>query len=71
MQPGKNRYNTGDAVVTSMQPRDKLGDRKSKNNEVPTTVQKEYKVKRRKESEEREESSNSRREKDYKIGSRQ
>ena len=38
MQSRKNRYNTRDAIVISTQPRDKLGDRRSKNNEVSTTV---------------------------------
>jgi len=66
----ENKYNIRDTVVTSAQSRDKLGDRRSKNNKVSTTVWKEYKVERRKESKERDESSNPRREKDYKMGSR-
>jgi len=66
-----NRCSTGDAVVTSTQPRDKLGDRGSKNDKIPTTVWKKYEAERRKESEEREESSNSRRRKDCEMGSRQ
>jgi len=38
MQPGKNRYNTRDAMVISIQPRDKLGNKRSKNNKIPTIV---------------------------------
>jgi len=71
MQFGEDRYYTRDAMVTSAQSRDKLGNRGSKNDKVPTTVWEEYKVERRKERKERKENSNSRRGKDYKMSSRQ
>ena len=70
MQFGEDRYNIRDIVVTSAQSRDKLGDKESKNDEVPTTIWKKYKVERRKESKERKESSNSREEEDCKMNSR-
>ena len=38
MQPRKNRDNFGDAIVSSTQPRDKLGDRRDQNDEVSTLV---------------------------------
>ena len=57
-----------DAMVISTQLRDKLGNRRSQDNEMPTTVWKEYKAKERKGSKERKESSDSRRGKDCKIG---
>ena len=54
-------------MVTSTQSRNKLEDRGSKNDEVSTTLWEEYKVERRKENKEREESSNPRRGKDCEI----
>jgi len=57
-------------MTTSIQFRDKLGDKESKNDKVPTTVWEEYKSERRKERKEREENSDSRRGKDCEIGSR-
>jgi len=38
-------------VVVSTQSRDKLGDKRGKNNKVPTIVWKKYKVERKKERE--------------------
>jgi len=35
-------------MVISTQPRDKLGNRRSQNDEMPTTIWKEYKAKRKK-----------------------
>ena len=55
-------------MVTSIQPRDKLENRRSQDNEMPTTVWKEYKAKEKKGSKEKKKSSNSRRRKDCKIG---
>ena len=70
MQFGEDRYYTRNAIVTSAQSRDKLGDRRNKNNEVPTTLWKKYKVERRKGEKERKESGNPRRRKNCKMGSR-
>jgi len=70
MQSGEDKCYIGDAMVTSIQSRDKLGNRRSLDNKMPTTVWKEYKAKRRKESKERKESSNSRRRKDCKMDNR-
>ena len=44
----EDRCYIGDTMVTSTQPKDKLGNRRSENNEVPTIVWKEYETKERK-----------------------
>ena len=41
MQLGENRYHTGDAIVASTQPQDKLGDRRSQNDKISTNLWKE------------------------------
>ena len=70
MQSRENRCHIGDAMVTSIQPRNQLENGKSQDDEIPTIVWKEYKAKKRKENKERKKSSNSRRGKDCEIGSR-
>jgi len=53
-----------------MQSRDKLEDKKGKNDKVPTTVWKEYKVERKKEREKKKEASNLKKEKDSEMDNR-
>jgi len=57
-------------MVVSTQSRDKLEDRRSENDKVPTIVWKEYEAKRKKEDEEREKGSDSKREKDCEMSSK-
>jgi len=57
-------------MVVSTQSRDKLEDRRSENDKVPTIVWKKYEAKRRKEDEEREKGSDSKREKDCEMSSK-
>jgi len=56
-------------MVVSTQPRDKLGDRRSQDNKVPTIVWKEYKAKGGKGEKESKKSSNIGRREDHEIGS--
>ena len=58
-------------MVASTQSRDKLKDRRGKNNKVSTTIWKEYEVERKKGKEKRGEASNCKRGTGGKIGSRQ
>ena len=69
MQSRKNRCYIGDTMVASTQPRDKLGDWRSQNDEVPTIVWKEYKAKEGKGEKESKKSSNIGRREDHEIGS--
>ena len=57
-------------MVASIQPRDKLEDWKSQDDEMPTTMWKEYKVKEEKSEKESKKSSDIGRREDHKIGSR-
>jgi len=69
VQSRKNRCYIGDAIVTSIQSRDKLEDWRSQDNEVSTTVWKEYKAKGEKDEKESKKSSDIERRKDCEIGS--
>ena len=57
-------------MVVSTQPRNKLGDQRGQDDEVPTIVQKKYKVKEGKGEKRSKKSSDIGRGKDHKIGSR-
>ena len=69
MQSRKNRHYIGDAMVASTQPRDKLGDWRSQDNEMSTTVWKEYEAKGEKGKKESKKSSDIGRREDHEIGS--
>ena len=69
MQSRKNRRYIGDAMVVSTQPRDKLGDQRSQDDEVPTTVWKKYKAKGEKNEKESKKSSDIGRKEDYEMDS--
>jgi len=57
-------------MVVSTQPRNKLGNRRSQDDEVPTIVWKKYKAKREKGKERSKKNGNIGRRKDGEIGSR-
>ena len=69
MQSRKNRHYTRDAIVASTQPRNKLENRRSQNDKVPTIVWKKYKAKREKREERSKKNGDIRRRKDGEIGS--
>jgi len=56
-------------MVVSTQPRDKLGDQRSQDDEVPTTVWKKYKAKGEKNEKESKKSSDIGRREDYEMDS--
>jgi len=56
-------------MITSTQPRDKLEDQRSQDDEVPTTVWKEYKAKGEKNEKESKKSSDIGRREDCEMGS--
>jgi len=62
VQFGKNRHYIGNTIVTSTQPRNQLGNKRSQDNKMPTIMWKKYKVKRKAESKKRKKSSNIKRE---------
>jgi len=70
VQFGKNRHYIGNTIVTSTQPRNQLGNKRSQDDKIPTIMWKKYKVQRRAESKKRKKSSNIKREKDSEIGNR-
>jgi len=52
MQLGKDRDDTGNAVASSPQPRDRLGERRGRNNALSTYIWKEKAKREEKESKE-------------------